>query len=507
MIPNLSNVIYYLESDPNILMGIRRGIERESLRINFRGEISQKAHPKIFGSPLFHKWITTDFSESLIEIITPVNSNISYTFSFLHDIHLYIYKNLDNELLWPMSMPCSIKSSKLIKIANYGNSKIGRMKTLYRIGLKNRYGSNMQIISGIHYNFSLPLKFWNNNKIFDFKNNSKIVSEGYLRLIRNYYKFGWIIPYFFGASPGICESFIKNKKVNLPLKKTSSGLLYLPYATSLRLSDDLGYNNKYVNQFKIVSNSFKDYIKYVKYALNTPIKEYKNMKLFKNNKFLQLNNNILQTENELYSFIRPKRVLKNNESLLQALSRDGIEYVEIRSLDINPFSPIGLNIEQIYFLDLFLIWCALIKTIKLNDEDIANIKFNWNKVILEGRKPGLSIKINRNNKLQPIIKIGKILINDLKKIAIILDKFNNSKFYQNTCDNLLFKLNYPELTVSSRILKKLIKYGINKTGLTLANRHYNFFKERSFNLIKEEQFMMENNFSLRKQKFHELSNF
>ncbi|MCV2525609.1 MAG: glutamate--cysteine ligase, partial [Candidatus Lightella neohaematopini] len=317
MIFNISKNLTWLKNNPKIINGICRGIEREALRIDTHGNIANTNHHHKFGSALTHKWITTDFSESLLEFITPAHSNINYVLMILYDLHKYVVNNLESELLWPMSMPCYINNSKFIRIAKYGNSNIGLVKTLYRKGLKYRYGSLMQIIAGVHYNFSLPLTFWQSySNIIDTDNKQTIASIGYLKIIRNYYRFGWVIPYLFGASPAICSSFLKNNNTNLPLRNVNSTLQYLPYATSLRLST-LGYtNHNNINNFTINFNSLKDYVNTLKKIINTPCLDYQKIGMFNNNCYLQLNTNILQMENELYLQIRPKCILSDNELLL-----------------------------------------------------------------------------------------------------------------------------------------------------------------------------------------------
>ena len=240
MIPDVSKALSWLEAHPKVLCGIHRGIERETLRVTPDGHLAATGHPVELGKSLTHKWITTDFAESLLEFITPVDDNIDHTLHFLSDLHRYTARHLTNERMWPMSMPCFIEAEDKITLAQFGTSNVGRFKTLYREGLKNRYGALMQTISGVHYNFSLPIEFWQAwANITDEETGKEAISDGYLRLIRNYYRFGWIIPFFFGASPAICGSFLKGRKTNLPFENTPKGAKYLPYATSLRLSDRL----------------------------------------------------------------------------------------------------------------------------------------------------------------------------------------------------------------------------------------------------------------------------
>ena len=137
-----------------------RGIEREALRVLPQGRLSDREHSELIGSALTHPNITTDYSETLLEFITPVSHVPEMAIAQLEDVQKFTLSQLDGELLWPMSMPCFVEDDDKIPLAQFGKSNIGRMKTVYRQGLKNRYGSMMQVISGIHFNFSFPRSFF-----------------------------------------------------------------------------------------------------------------------------------------------------------------------------------------------------------------------------------------------------------------------------------------------------------------------------------------------------------
>ncbi|BGI50927.1 MAG: glutamate--cysteine ligase [Arsenophonus endosymbiont of Ceratovacuna japonica] len=488
MIPNISKMLLWLEMNPNILYGLRRGIERETLRITPSGKLAISNHPDSLGKALTHPWITTDFAESLLEFITPVDNNINYILAFLRDLHRYTARHLNYELMWPLSMPCFIDHIDNIKLAQYGVSNIGRFKTLYREGLKNRYGALMQIIGGIHYNFSLPIKFWQKLVgIKDAKSGKDKISAGYFRLIRNYYRFGWIIPYLFGSSPAICSSFFHGKMKCLPFEKTNNGTYYLPYATSLRISD-LGYTNSSQGNLKITFNDLKTYIVLLKRAIKKPSPIFTKLGEFnKDGKYLQLNMNILQIENELYMPIRPKRVIIGDESPSDALLKRGIEYIEIRSLDINPFTAIGIDKIQIHFLDLFLIWCVLADAPIMNEKELNLCQMNWNRVILEGRKPGQIIGIGYGESMKSLKEVGELLFDELIRIAYILD-INNNTLYRKICYQLIEMFENPELTYSGQILPLMINQNIIQYGLNLANIYYKELSHESYEVITDTKF-------------------
>ncbi|UDQ75026.1 glutamate--cysteine ligase [Pectobacterium brasiliense] len=500
MIPDISEALSWLEKHPLAVKGIQRGIERETLRVTANGHLATTGHPEILGAALAHPWITTDFAEALLEFITPVDKDVDHLLTFLRDIHRHVSRNLGDERMWPLSMPCFIDSEQNIELAQYGSSNIGRFKTLYREGLKNRYGALMQTISGVHYNFSLPLSFWQAREgVADAESGKKAISAGYFRLIRNYYRFGWVIPYLFGASPAICSSFLKGRETALPFERTEKGMLYLPYATSLRLSD-LGYTNKSQSNLGITFNDLDTYVAALKRAIKTPSEEYARVGMKKDGRYLQLNTNVLQIENELYAPIRPKRVTRAGETPSDALLRGGIEYIEVRSLDINPFSPTGVSESQVRFLDLFLIWCALADAPEMSADELLCTRKNWNRVILEGRKPGQTVGMRCETIQQPIAEVGKSLFADLRRVAEVLDAENNQLHYQQVCDELLVGFDDPETTFSGRLLTLMKQEGNGSVGLNLAEEYRKMLSSEPLQVLTEEQLAVASENSWQRQR-------
>lgn len=498
MIPDVSKALTWLESHPDALNGIRRGIERETLRVTPEGQLAASGHPDILGKALTHPWITTDFAESLLEFITPVDPSIDHMLSFLTDIHRYVARNLGTERMWPMSMPCFINKEEDIVLAQYGSSNVGRFKTLYREGLKNRYGALMQTISGVHYNFSLPIDFWRAwAGVEDAESGKEQISAGYFRLIRNYYRFGWVIPYLFGASPAICSSFLNGRETNIPFERDGH-MLYLPYATSLRLSD-LGYTNKSQNDLGITFNNLPDYVTALKKAIHTPSPEFAKLGVKVDGHYRQLNANVLQIENELYAPIRPKRVTKGDESPSDALLRGGIEYIEVRSLDINPFTAIGVNAEQSRFLDLFLIWCVLADAPEMSSDELLCTRKNWNRVILEGRKPGQTIGIGCDTERQPLAKVGKELFADLQRVAEVLDSINGNKQYQQVCTKLVACFEDASLTYSAQVLEQMKEKGVGGFGRELSERYREQLSSEPLEVLTEEQLQQQVEASIKRQ--------
>ena len=220
-----------------------RGIEKESLRVTAKGQLAQTDHPAGLGSALTHPYITTDFSEALIELITPATDSVEGCLDFLADLHTYTYSQMPrDERLWVSSMPCQLEGDDHIPLARYGSSNIGRMKTLYREGLGHRYGRVMQTVAGIHYNFSMPENFWAEYRAIRGSQDDlqTFQSRQYLHLIRNFHRHCWLLPYLFGASPAVNKSFPQGREHDL--QEFDEVTLYKPYATALRMGN-LGYKS------------------------------------------------------------------------------------------------------------------------------------------------------------------------------------------------------------------------------------------------------------------------
>ncbi len=498
---NFTQRLQQVAANPDALTQFGRGIEREALRITPQGKLSAEPHPQGLGSALTHQWITTDFAESLLEFITPVSTDVSTTLAQLSDIHRFSYSELNNEQLWPMSMPCFVQDQNEIELAQYGHSNTGRMKTLYREGLKHRYGSVMQIISGVHFNFSFPDAFW--DQLFgeqpaDLRQDA--ISDAYFGLIRNYYRYGWIIPYLFGASPALCGSFIKASASELPFETVGQGTHYLPNATALRLSD-LGYTNNAQSSLRIGFNSIDQYVEGLQAAIRTPSAEFAEIGVKVGDEYRQLNSNVLQIENELYSPIRPKRVARSGEKPSGALQRAGVEYIEVRSLDVNPFSPVGIDEDQIRFLDLFLTWAVLSPSADMSDAELDCWRQNWNSVVLDGRNPDLKLQMGCGDPMYSLQTLGANLFSELKAIAKQIDAAEGNSAYTDTCEKLAGWVENPELTLSARLLDKIIaNESISSVGYELAQQHVHSLENQAYHQFSYEQFITERDASFKRQE-------
>lgn len=504
---NFKQRLAIFDQQSQSLIGFGRGVEREALRVTADGGLSKNGHPAAFGSALCHGTITTDYAESLLEFITPVAKDVDQLFVYLNDIHHYAAKNLENnETLWPISMPCFVDDEDAVELAQYGKSNVGKMKTTYRQGLKNRYGSMMQVIAGVHYNFSLPAAFWQTWAEVQQSplSGKEAQSAGYMGLIRNYLRFGWVIPYLFGASPALCKSFLQGKETAFEFSETGKGTVYLPHATSLRMSD-LGYTNSAQSALTVCYNSLDNYLSSVRTALHQKAPQFTRLGIKENDQYIQLNDNILQIENELYASIRAKRVQKKGETPSQALNARGIEYVEVRSLDVNPFSNVGITEEQVHFLDLFLTWCAIIPSEDLSHAQSQHLSANLNKVVTQGRLPGLMLEIDGTE--QNVAAWGEWITGQLKALAIVMDKQSDSQRYQDAIGHIAPRFAEPELTSSARILK-IIKESFSDNGplaLSLSKTYKKELVEQEYQLWSDAFFENEKIISEQKQKLIEES--
>ena len=353
----------------------------------------------------------------MLEFITPVEESVAGVLNQLEKTHRFAYQHLHQERLWVTSMPCIVHGDNSIPIARYGSSNIGQMKHFYRVGLSSRYGRLMQAIAGIHYNFSLSDDFW--SRWQEIQGNTlpaaSYRSECYLALVRNFYRYTWLVAYLFGASPAVCGSFVEGKKHQLEPFGQSS--YYLPYATSLRMSD-LGYRSAVQEQVDFSLDNLDGYVEALRKATETPHTPYKDIGVKVDNGYRQLNHNLLQIENEYYAPVRPKRVARSGEKPSHALRDRGIEYVEVRCLDLDPFSPVGIDQHTICFLDLLLLHCLFEDSAPLSKHGIREINHNLQRVVLEGRRPELK---RLDGSSQTLTEEGSRLLDDLVTLATLLD--------------------------------------------------------------------------------------
>ncbi len=464
--------------EPRVLQGGRKGVEKESLRVTPNGELARTPHPAALGSALMNEHITTDFSEALIELVTPAFTQSWELLQYLLDLHQFVYRHLDSELLWATSMPCAISGDDAIPLAQYGTSNVGRMKTIYRNGLGIRYGRMMQAISGVHYNYSFPAHFW---EAFASVRESRdrgqqFISASYFDLLRNYRRYGWIVLYLFGVSPVVCNSFLRGRDTGL--RQLTPGTMYEPYATSLRMSD-LGYRNRNQSGLSVSVNSLEEYVRDLTRAITTPHAPYEAMgvkvKGPNGDEYRQLNANILQIENEYYSFIRPKRVAQSGERPTKALQRAGVEYVEVRALDVSAFDPVGVNQNKLRFLEAFLALCVLKDSPLIASSDEGPLDQNHVTVARRGREPGLMLV--RDGRDVAMRDWARELLDSMTGICEVLDHGDPLRPYTNALAVQAAKLDDVALTPSARLLNELTTTGESffEQALRMSTFHKEYF--------------------------------
>ena len=476
---------------------LRRGIEKEALRSGLDGGLSQAMHPRTLGSPLTNPNITTDFSESQVELITQVHPSIADCLQELAEIQTFVSDNLKEELLWPFSMPCHIRKDHSIPIAQYGSTNLAKAKTIYRRGLSNRYGSEMQTISGIHYNFSLSDACWKELGYVDQVSRTR----GYFDLIRNFRRWSWLLVYLFGASPTIPKQLVQHSEL-ADLSFLDNESFYMSHATSLRMGP-MGYQSTAQNNLAISYNSLEDYLEGMTIALSQTHSEYQQVGLKQKSIYQQLNTAILQIENEFYGYIRPKRSLLAGERPVSALKKHGVEYVEVRCLDIDPYLPTGIDSTQIQFIDTFLIMCLLSESPPDSAEENVLINENNASVVNWGRKPDLALK---NPDLIEMKTWARDLINQCKPIAEIFDANCTNPTYSESIAIQLEKLTNPDLTPSAKLLDhiKTSSKSFYELGVELAKQHKQQHQTNTVSAYSQSQLAEQAKDSLQKLKDLEL---
>jgi glutamate--cysteine ligase len=462
--------------DEDCLIGGGRGVEKESLRISPSGRIATTPHPRALGSALTHPWITTDYSEALLEFVTPPQASCWETLQFLCDIHQFVYPRLpDEEMLWATSMPCAVGGDASVPVAEYGSSNIGRMKHIYRLGLGYRYGRVMQTISGVHFNYSLPERFWSafrqaegwSGEEREFRNRM------YFGLLRNFRRFGWIVLYLFGASPAVCKSFLGGRDPGLP--EFDPATCYGPHATSLRMSD-LGYRNANQATIQLSMNGLDEYIAGLESAIHSPWPPYEKIGVAPNGEWRQLSTNVLQIENEYYGFIRPKQPILPGERPTLALRRAGVAYMEVRALDVSPYDPTGVSQNELRFLEAFLVFCMLHDSPLMADGEMEQLDDNHARVAVSGRRPDLELTISGARK--PLLEWGREICAQLAPICRLLDRDDPMQSYSAALELQVAKIMDSSLTPSARILAEMRQEGESffQFARRMSQQHRDYFR-------------------------------
>ena len=422
---------------PERLRGIRRGLEKESLRALPSGSLAMTPHPPAMGSALTHPHITTDFSESQVELITGVHAQPEDCLQELTDVQRFTLQSMGEERLWVSSMPCCLPDDDAIPLGQYGSSNVGRSKTVYRMGLGNRYGRRMQTISGIHYNWSMP----------------DVSSEAYFGLIRNFRRHAFLLLYLFGASPAVCSTFVAGRQHQL--QPLSEGTMYLPYATSLRMGR-LGYQSDAQSSLAVSYNSLEGYGHSLQGALTQAYPAYEAIGVQgPDGAYRQLATSLLQIENEFYGTIRPKRVTFPGERPLHALRERGVEYVEVRLMDLDPFELVGINSSTMRFIDVFLLHSLGTASPDDSPAEITALARNQQDVAERGRQPGLLLQ--RDGQPVTLVDWGRDLLAQMQPFAQALDAAHGNTLYTAALQAATVGLDQPDTLPSARVLQAMQK--------------------------------------------------
>lgn len=454
------------------LNGMLRGIEKEGLRMRTDGYLAQTPHPEKLGSKLTHPFITTDYSESLLELITDPKSSPKEAITKLRELHVLVHQSLENdEMMWSLSMPCMMSSDdEDIPLADYGTSNIGKLKTLYRSGLGVRYGRRMQTIAGLHYNLSFGdalFEQWQ-QQLGDTRDLQAFKNDKYLGLIRNFKRLTSLVLYLYGASPSVCPCFLVGREHNL--QQLNPSTLYKENATTLRMGK-LGYTNSVQDSLDIRYNNLPEYIAGLRKAINTPFADFTEIGMdAEDGTPIQINDHILQIENEYYSPIRPKQVAKSSETPTEALEDRGIAYVEFRAIDLDPYSDVGIRLSSACFLEVLALYCLLNDSPELLPAEEEKLAENVTRVVNNGRDP--NVQILADSQEQNLHAWMLTHIENMLPLAELLDAQQGGNEYRNAVSLMHGKAGNPELTLSAQIIADTQRLGsTSKLGFELAKQH------------------------------------
>lgn len=306
--------------DKNILAA-RMGLEKESLRVDRRGRLAQTSHPFPDDAEL-----DVDFSGNQLEFVTDVCDSADEVWEALRRLHGKAARVLEKretgpEYLWPFSNPPYVQAEGENPPMEFCGEKA--WKTAYRNHLRDRYGTQLMLYSGIHFNLSFPEKFWEAiSAIGDAGEKRRSADAAYLNLAAWTTRYAWLIVYLFAASSVLDESYF------CPGKK--DGTPCLKYASPR--SSEIGYWNDF-----------------------EPVLDYRSLEGYVDSILKYTEDGTLMSPAELYYPVRLKSAGLYD---LERLRREGVSHIEIRIIDENPYSEIGIFREDVRFLHLLMVYLA-----------------------------------------------------------------------------------------------------------------------------------------------------
>ena len=424
------------------------GIERESLRVYKDGSLAQSFHPEAFGSKNNNPYITTDFAECQIEMITPPLNTPEQVYDFTNLLYDISVSEIENEYLWPQSMPSIVPNDDDIRISKYEDSEKGNIAYEYRKNLIKKYGGKKQLICGIHYNFSFDENVI--RKLYEYEINSQYSKEHktyknfknaiYLKMARNYLRYRWILIYLLGASNSVHQTYGCRDCMNIS-KKIGRDTFTNDGAISYRNSD-CGYRNKI--ELTPDYSSVESYIRSLESFLN---------------------DKLIYSHKELYSAVRLKP--KNVDDFMRSLLNDGINYLEYRSLDINPFEKGGISLDDLHFLQVFNLYLLI--------KDESNYK-DWQREATENQNSIAKYGLNDIDLIRDGVKISKKewLIEVLTEIKNISRTLNLNE--EKIVDIMIARAKDSELTYAYKLDSIVKQKGYIDAHLQLSKR----YKEDSY---------------------------
>ena len=300
--------------------------------------------------------------------------------------------------------------------------------------------------------------------------SKKLKAKIYFRMLRNLHRMNWLVLYLFGASPIVSKNFLSNK--HRKFQKLDNHNYYMPYATSLRMSD-LGYQNINQSNLAISTNSVQEYTSDLKQATLKTCDDFQKIDEEAKDNYAQINSNILQIEDEYYAVSRPKSSSVSNRRLTTKLNHTGVDYMELRSLDINPFQRIGIDLDTVHFLEVFLIYCTLKPSPPIENKEIEEIKKNDLLVATVGREPGLNLS-NDGTKIG-LKNWANQILDEMIPIADLLDNMTTN--FSSIIQEFSTHIADPEKTISAMLLNKILneKMDFGELGRTIGNDYKSYY--------------------------------
>ncbi|MCU2161611.1 bifunctional glutamate--cysteine ligase GshA/glutathione synthetase GshB [Enterococcus faecium] len=422
---NFKQLLLHVNARPFIDQA-RFGIEREGQRVDLAGNLAKTDHPAIFGDRSYHPYIQTDFSETQTEMITPVTDSIPELFRYLAAVYDVTARSIPKEeMIWPLSMPPALpeKDEEIIiaKLKNFED-------VLYRRYLAKEYGKRKQMVSGIHFNFEfgdelLRTLFSHQEEFQDF---SEFKTELYLKTARNFMRYRWMITYLFGASPMSEKNyFLDESHPQEPVR-------------SIRNSA-LGYTNH--PNVKVSYASMKQYLA----DIERMIEEGK-----------------LSEEKEFYTPLRFRGGKK-----VADLATTGVRYIELRNIDLNPYARLGINPEQVRFLQLFLMYMLWTEEKEDCDQWVAEGTTRNNKVALE--QPSDQTEFHQE---------GREILEGMKQMLVELDWLDSLYLVEEA----LTQMDHPEQTLAAKLYQEAQLSSQQEVAVALGHQYYKESHERPYQL-------------------------